>query len=424
MNWSTQALREASRRGDYGRVIKLARQAAGGVSQKQLGEACGTSQSAISRLEARGSASYDMTLLARAAAHVQIPARLVGLAEHTAAHAAVHVDGTEVERRNFLAGAAAAAASPALAALPAEQPHAADGGQVATLRLATFAYRRMDGTTPSRHLAEAAASHLRLVQTVAAEADDPQQRTRLAAVGSEAASLAGWLAWDMGDYGSARTWYGTAVKAARRAGDRLLSAYQVGSLAQFEALAGNAAQGLSLVRSARRQLGDRRPAIAEAWLGSVEALAHAASGNADATDRALAGSARAADRIAVEDPPPWPWVFSFNDAKVAACRMTCGARLGLPGWVFDSQEDAGAQLAPGAHDKQRALLTLDIASAHLAAGRLDGAFVLATRAVETGLRYRSGRIIERARALRRSHTSATPAKVVRDFDDRLHGVYL
>ncbi|BBA99041.1 hypothetical protein RVR_5497 [Actinacidiphila reveromycinica] len=44
--------------------------------------------------------------------------------------------------------------------------------------------------------------------------------------------------------------------------------------------------------------------------------------------------------------------------------------------------------------------------------------------METGVRYRSGRIVERARAVRRSHTSSTPPKVVRDFDERLHGVYL
>jgi transcriptional regulator with XRE-family HTH domain len=401
-------------------VVNLARTAAG-VSQKQLGEACGISQSAVSRMEGHGTATYNMTLLARAATHLHIPPRLVGLADHTAAQAA-HVDGTEVERRNFLAGAAAVATAPALAALPAHHGHSADG-QAATLRLATSAFRRMDGSTPSRHLTEPVLAHLRLTQTIASETEHEDQRSRLAAVGSEAASLAGWLAWDMGDYGSARTWYGSAIKAARRATDPLLAAYQLGSLAQFEAHAGNAAQGLDLVRAARRQLGDGRPAIAEAWLCSVEALAQAAAGDPGAADEALAGAERSAERIAVEEAPPWPWVFTFSESKVAACRLSCGARLGLPNWVFGAQDAAGAVLS-SSHDKQRALLILDVASGHMAAGRLDGAFALATRAVETGLRYRSGRIVERARALRRTYTSSTPPKVVRDFDERLHGVYL
>ncbi|WP_438873670.1 helix-turn-helix domain-containing protein [Streptomyces alkaliterrae] len=394
---------------------------AAGVSQKQLGEACGLSQSAVSRMEGHGTGTYNMTLLARAATHLHIPPRLVGLADHTAATAAP-VDGTDVERRNFLAGAAAVATATALP--PALTPHPPAGdGQVATLRLATSAFRRMDGWTPSRQLSEPVLAHLRLTQTIASEAEHEEQRARLAAAGSEAASLAGWLAWDMGDAGSARTWYGTAVKAARRAGNPLLTAYQLGSLAQFEAHAGNAPQALDLVREARRQLGGSRLAIADAWLATVEALAHSAAGDTESTDTALAAAERSVERIAVEEPPPWPWVFTFSGSKVAACRLSCGARLGLPTWVFGAQDDAAGVLSSG-HDKQRALLLLDVASGHMAAGRLDGAFAVATRAVETGLRYRSGRIVERARALRRGFTSATPPKVVRDFDERLHGVYL
>jgi transcriptional regulator with XRE-family HTH domain len=417
MNWSTQAVRDASRQGDYGRVIMLARTSAG-LSQRQLGDACGLSQSAVSRMESRGPAPYDMTILARAATHLNVPPRLVGLADHTSAHAAEN--GQQVHRRNFLAGTAAIATTPALAAL---HPHPADTGQAAILRLATTAFRRLDGTTPSRHLTEPVLAHLRLTQTITGEAETPEQRARLAAVGSEVASLAGWLAWDMNDAGSARTWYGTAIKAARTSGDRLLAAYQIGSLAQFEAHAGNAAQGLSLVHSAHRQLGDQTPAIASAWLATVEALAHSAAGNRAGADAALTRSAHAADAVPDEQPPPWPWVFSFTHSKVAAARLTCGARLGIPEWVAASQDDASAALS-SSHDKQRALLVLDLAAAHLANGRLDGAFALATRALETGVRYRSGRIIERARSLRRAYASTTPPRVVREFDDRLHGIYL
>ncbi|MER6624141.1 hypothetical protein [Streptomyces sp. NPDC000931] len=76
------------------------------------------------------------------------------------------------------------------------------------------------------------------------------------------------------------------------------------------------------------------------------------------------------------------------------------------------------------HAKQRALLLLGIAAGHLAAGRVEGAFALAIRALEAGLQYRSGRIVERARAVRRSLALSSPPRVVRDFDERLHGVHL
>lgn len=421
MNWSTQAIREASRTGNYGRVVKLSREASG-ISQRQLGQACGLSQSAVSRMEGHGVASYDMTQMARVANCLQIPRWLVGLSEYVATHVA-SVDGTDVERRNFLAGAAAVAAGPALASLDARNGTATGNNQPDALRLATSAFRRLDGTTPSRHLAEPVIAHLRLAQVVADKAEDAAARAQLAAAGSEIASLAGWLSWDMGDSGSARTWYGTAIKAARGSRDRLLTAYQLGSLAQFESYAGNAAQGLSLTCSARRQLTSERPAIADAWLSTVEAVAHAAAGDRASTHRALQQASKDADRIAIEEPPPWPWVFTFNKEKVAAVRLACGARLGIPQWVFDAQNEAQPILASG-HDKQRALYVLDVASAHLAIGQLDGAFSLATRALETGVRYRSGRIVEKARSLRRSYVSDSPARIVRDFDERMYGIYL
>ncbi|MFD7548665.1 DNA-binding protein [Streptomyces sp. NPDC059578] len=227
----------------------------------------------------------------------------------------------------------------------------------------------------------------------------------------------------MADTGSARTWYGAAIKAARRSGDPLLMAYQQGSLAQFEVEAGNVSQGLRMIRSARGRLGDEQPAIATAWLAALEAVAHATAGNGHAADRALLDSADGVEKMSAEEPPPWPWVFAFDQRKVAAARVACGARLARPQWVTTSLDDAKAALSSH-HHKQRALLGLDVATGHLAAGHLDTAFGLATRALDTGLRLRSGRIVERARTFRRSYASNTPPAVIQDFDARLHDAYL
>jgi transcriptional regulator with XRE-family HTH domain len=398
-------------------VIELARKGRQ-MTQAALGQALGISQSAVSRLEKRGQASYSTDVLAAAAAHLQIPPALVGLADGRTAPVQVR-DDDPMHRRTVLGGALAAMAAPVLAAVP--DTHDTIGGQAAALRLTTSSYRRLDGTTPSRDLADAVEGHIRLIQTITRTATDDADRARLAAVGSEAASFAGWLAWDKGDHGSARSWYGGAVKAARSSGNTLLAAYQIGTLAQFEAHAGNGVEALNLARRARRVLGEQRPAVADAWLLTVEALGYAVAGERRGADRALAESRTAAEALTAEqEPPPWPWVFSFTPDKVAACRITCGARLGVPEWVLAEDVEA---LATG-HAKQRALLVLDIAAGHLAGGRVEAAFALASRALDAGLQYRSGRIVERARALRRSLTTASPPRVVRDFDERLHGVYL
>lgn len=244
----------------------------------------------------------------------------------------------------------------------------------------------------------------------------------MAAVGSEAASLVGWLAWDMADHGSARTWYGSAIKAARTAGDPLLGAYQTGSLAQFEVEAGNTAEGLRLIARTRRQLGPDLPAIAAAWLASIEAVAHATA-RRRTRHRTVPALLRTAHR---PRPPRGPAAVAVgvllrrSEGRLLPCRVRRPARPPPMGPVLTGDRDRPV-LRPR---EQRALLTLDVATGHLSTGRVDSAFALATRAVQDGLRLRSGRIVERARAFRRSYASATPPGIVRDFDTLLHDTYL
>ncbi|CUW29718.1 MULTISPECIES: helix-turn-helix domain-containing protein [Streptomyces] len=418
MDFQTGPIRDASRAGDYGRVIELVRKERR-MTQTALGQALRLSQSAVSRLEKKGQGDYSTTILEAAAAHLAIPPALVGLAANRP-QPQVKDGSDDMHRRTLLGGVVATAATSVLSPTPAADAADGGGGQAAALRLATSAYRRLDGFTPSRDLYDVIEPHIRLIQSTTRSATADGDRARLAAVGSEAASFAGWLAWDKGDAGSARSWYGAAIKAADTAGHPLLAAYQRGTLAQFEAYAGNGVEALNQARRARRSLGDRRPAVAEAWLSSVEALGHAAAGDRRSADKALVASRAGAEALKESEPPPWPWVFSFTMEKVAACRVTCGAWLSLPDWVISDDVEA---LATG-HPKQRALLVLDIAAGYLAAGRVEAAFALASRALDAGLASRSGRIVERARAVRRILTTASPPKIVRDFDDRLHGVYL
>ncbi|MFE7562801.1 helix-turn-helix domain-containing protein [Kitasatospora sp. NPDC057500] len=50
------------------------------MTQAQLGAACGLSQSAVSRLEKRGSGPYAMDVLLRVSRHLDIPPAVLGLA--------------------------------------------------------------------------------------------------------------------------------------------------------------------------------------------------------------------------------------------------------------------------------------------------------------------------------------------------------
>lgn len=403
-------IRDASLAGDFGTVIRQARRLAG-VTQIFLAEQTGLSQSAISRLESAGGGDYSMKTLASLAECLGVPLGLVGLADRT--------KGIPVQRRELLAAGLAAALTPALADPPG--PTRPEPGQAGALRLVTASYRRLDATTPSSELAETVQGHLRLVQTLARSADTGI-RPELASVGSEAASFTAWLAWDMADHGSARRWYGSAVKAARSSGDTLLTAYQIGSLASFEAEAGTPSEALRLVTSARHQAGDAPPAVAVAWLSSIEAVAHAAQGDTKAYERALRATERTTTRCGA-GPAPWPWIFAFDERKVAACRVACAGKLG-PGRRPQLTETDITTALSSAHDKQRALLHLDVAGRQLSARNVEEAFTIASHALTEGLRLRSGRIVEKARHLRRRLTQPITATSVAEFDHLLHSAYL
>ncbi|HMH76898.1 MAG TPA: helix-turn-helix transcriptional regulator [Candidatus Udaeobacter sp.] len=406
--WQSAALRKAASEGDTGTVIKLARRAKG-LTQRQLGEAVGYSQPVISRIECGEHDAHDVRLLALLAGGLDIPYHLLGLAEPKE---------PPVRRRQFLTVSAAAAGS---AVLPFDTDATPEQQQAAELRHVTGAYRRLDSVAPGRELVEPATAHLGMAVRILDRAE-AERRAPLAEAVSEAAGLAAWLAWDGANTGTARAHYATAIKAARASRNRLLSAYQTGSLASLSADQGDAAEALTLLRSARAQLGADRNATADAWLSSLEALAHAAAGEARQAWTALDRAEAAACRIVEEGPPPWPWVFAFDGVKVAAHRLSCAARL-RQGPAGIEAAGLAAPLLAGGHARQRALLAFDLAEAHIAAGHIDEAIAIAEDALTIAAPFTSGRVADRARSFRRRLTGRIAPGMLRGFDEQLRSAY-
>ena len=107
--WESPAVLTAVQDGDAGTVIRLARRAKG-ATQRQTGDACGYSQSEISRIENGRARVHDIRTLERLAGHLDIPPQLLGLAP-------LDIDPDwSVRRRDFLRGAASGAATAMLTA--------------------------------------------------------------------------------------------------------------------------------------------------------------------------------------------------------------------------------------------------------------------------------------------------------------------
>ncbi|HKB30148.1 MAG TPA: hypothetical protein VKD26_04855 [Streptosporangiaceae bacterium] len=243
----------------------------------------------------------------------------------------------------------------------------------------------------------------------------------VAAAVSEAAGFAAWLRMDMNDLGSARTYYRTAIEQARHAAHPLLAAYMLGSLASFEIEAGDPDTALDLTGQAARQLGEHAHPTARAWLNAVRAVSYAARGDAargdpDAADRALAAAERCAAEADTSVPPPWPWVFPFDTAKLAGYRALVAVRLGRPAQAASAFAHALTTVTPV--PKQAAVLGLELAELRRQQGEMDEAVTLASHALATGRTHASERVITKAHQFRRACTTQ-PTAALRAFDQQL-----
>jgi len=351
---TSSAILAAARAGKVGEVIRLSRRAQG-LTQPQVAGLTTFNPSTISRIE-RGKYVPDIPSLRVFAKVLEIPAILLGLAERPGEQQGVPSSEDPVKRRDFLQAAAALAEAAVV--------HRRSSDSLAAIHAITAAQRRLDASTPSRDLAGSVVAHLNMTARRLSNATGEGERKNLAAALSEVAGYAAWLHWDMHDIGSARTYYASAIRAADSTGDDTLHAYMLGSLATLAVYEGDAVEGLALLQRAGSALGEQAPAIATAWLASLEAIAQADAGNARRTWQALDRADDAVELLAEEEAPPWPWVFQFDHAKVARYRLTCAARLRRPDIAIAAAQASGDFLTVG-HAKQRALIQLDLASAHL-----------------------------------------------------------
>jgi hypothetical protein len=172
-----------------------------------------------------------------------------------------------------------------------------------------------------------------------------------------------------------------------------------------------------------------RPTRPPAWLDAIEALSLAAARrDADAAGHALARAAKTIDRDRRSEPPPWPWVFPFDHAKLAGYRALVAVRFTRPADALSAFTESlsAAQPAP----KQRAIVILEVATAACQDGaamrdndRIDEAFRLGCDALGVGVTYSPERVIERARRFRRDY-AGHPTSYVREFDEQLRAALL
>ncbi|MFJ8785808.1 helix-turn-helix domain-containing protein [Streptomyces sp. NPDC102476] len=236
--------------------------------------------------------------------------------------------------------------------------------------------RQLDRRLGAEPLLPQLRSQIEQMEELLSHALAPDGREPIAAALTEAATLAGWQALDLGLYRDAWKLHEIAKSAARQSASPALLAHATAQQAYVLLDLGMPEAAVQQVQHARTIAARRLPALLDAWLHAAEAEAHAAVGDEAACRRAL----DAAERARPVDPadPTLPFLF-LAGPHLDRWRGNCLATLGVDEALRD------LTLALGAMDgfnRAEAGVRCDLAVVLSRRGEIDEAKRQALRAQE------------------------------------------
>ncbi|MFB4268119.1 hypothetical protein [Nonomuraea sp. GTA35] len=154
----------------------------------------------------------------------------------------------------------------------------AGAGDVARLRAATAAFADLDDQYGGGHARAAVAAYLSREVTPLLRRASGRTRPDLFTAAAELSYLAAYMAMDAGANVLAQRYYISTVRLADEAGDLVLRATALRSMAVQAAELGHDGEALALADAAASALGGHGPRRMLAWITGMRAEAHAAAG--------------------------------------------------------------------------------------------------------------------------------------------------
>lgn len=406
------ALRAALARYDFGVVFAAIRQQTG-LSQLQLADLLGLSQSRVSAVERGERRLTHVKLAARLATVLRIPAPLLGFPADTYGSVAAE-EVSWLERRDFLALVTAATLGsslhPELARLGALLPDQVEpvarprigAADVDAIETIIDGFRRSAFAHGGGLCRAAAVTQLHQVRRLEDANCSPEIRTRLLVATAQLARTAGWMAYDIDDHDAARRLWTYALDTARRAEDHPRATDQAVlillNMAHQALHLDRAGEALHLVQLASATAANRKypvSTITQGYISAVLGWCRAALGEAEPTRRAIG---QAQDTYATADPattPPWPCAW-FTDAEIIAQQ---GHSLYLLSLVHPEFAPAAIDRLTSAvagygaaYERSRAVILPPLASVQFQAGDIDAGVATGYEAVAaiSGLSFTRG----------------------------------
>ncbi|MBB5160039.1 helix-turn-helix domain-containing protein [Saccharopolyspora phatthalungensis] len=318
---------------DFGPVFAAVRQQTG-LSQLQLADLLGLSQSRVSAVERGERRLTHVRTAARLATVLRIPASLLGFPTgHTVTGDITDKEVSWLERRDFLSLVTAAtlgsSLNPELARLgsllpgqvePVTRPRigAAD---IDAIEAVTEGFRRSTTAHGGGLCRAAATAQLHQVRRLEDALCTPEIRTRLLVALANLARIAGWHAYDVDDHDAARRLWTYALDTARRADDHPhapgLTVHVLLDMAHQAMHLERAEEALRVVQLASATAAYRKHpvnTITQGYTSSVLGWCRAALGEPEPTRRAIG---QAQETYAAADPATTPpWTKFVTDAEI------------------------------------------------------------------------------------------------------------
>lgn len=289
---------------------------------------------------------------------------------------------------------------------------------VDALRAIVTGYRRLDDEIGSAALRPVVEHNLRVVLTLQARSEDV--RVGLGTVAAELHQLAGWLAFDAGDYDASGAHYRAGLRAAERAGNAAMAAHVLGWMSYLTSATSHPQEGLRIADAALRRVGETPSRRLRASLARMRAHAHARAGEVGACERALE---QAGTELAAADPADnFEFIYWFDEAVLLAHAGIAYVLLERPAQARAALERSLTLLDPSCV-RDRAFHLAWLASSHVQADEIPEACrvgIEAAALLDHASSERTAKLLRELHRVRLRPHWHMP--VVRELGDRLYAL--
>jgi transcriptional regulator with XRE-family HTH domain len=299
----------------------------------------------------------------------------------------------DVDRREFLTGAAGLAAS---AALPT--PRRLGNADLMRLRESAEHLYRLDDLHGSGAVSTMTSRTFHRLRGLVERASyGPATGNALRELTGQTAEMAGWLAFDAGQHDEARRWWLEAMHWARLADSDAVSIVTMASMANQASDSRHPREAIDLAQAAQRTAGRAAAPRLTSVLLAREAVGHARAGDAASTHAALRRARSFADQSPGDDDPGW--LAFYGPADFAGHERRAALALGDTLAAEDAARAALALNDPVAYPRNHALYLVRLADVLARRREVDESAAIATRAAVAAADIDSGRVKRGLRAV-------------------------